>query len=154
MLNFLGIWASNVQIHIFVALPASSMLHESRTTALDLHAAARFLLDVLNIGAPVTYNLSSQVKAWDRFKTDRNLLLWPFALHTLLAVISINMTYTYSAELVTLNSIWFSSSEASFINKVGQFLFHQFFYLFDSLLKANFARARNMQVKWWVLRQL
>lgn len=54
------------------------------------------------------------------------------------------MTYTYSAELITLNSIWLSPSEASFINQVWQLLLHKFLNLFDGLLKANLALARNM----------
>ena len=120
------------------------MLHKSRTTALDLDAAARFLLDMLDIGAPVTYDLGSQVEAWNRFEVDGNLLLWPFALHTWLAVIPIKLAYTYSAELITLNSIWFSSSEASLVNEVWQFLLHKLLNLFDGLLEANLARARNV----------
>jgi hypothetical protein len=54
------------------------------------------------------------------------------------------MVYTYSAEFITLNCIWFSSSEASLVDEVWQFLLHKLLYLFDGLLKANFARARNM----------
>lgn len=63
------------------------------------------------------------------------------------------MTYTYSAELVTLNGIWLSSSEAPLINKVWQFLLHEFLNLFDGFLEASLARARNMEVKWWLLRK-
>ena len=144
MLYLLRIRPSNVQIHVFVALTSCSMLHKSRTTALDLDAAARFLLDMLDIGAPVTYDLGSQVEAWNRFEVDGNLLLWPFALHTWLAVIPIKLAYTYSAELITLNSIWFSSSEASLVNEVWQFLLHKLLNLFDGLLEANLARARNV----------
>jgi hypothetical protein len=65
----------------------------------------------------------------------------------------INFTYTYSTELIALNSIWFSPLEASLVNEVWQFLLHKLFYLFDSLLKAKFARACNMKVKWWILSQ-
>jgi hypothetical protein len=65
----------------------------------------------------------------------------------------VGIIYTYSAELITLYRIWFSSLEASLINKIWQFLFHKLFYLFDSLLEASLARACNMQVKWWVLGQ-
>lgn len=54
------------------------------------------------------------------------------------------MTYTYSAELVTLNGIWLSSSKAPLINKVWQFLLHEFLNLFDGFLEASLARARNM----------
>lgn len=57
------------------------MLHKSRTAALNLHAAARLLLDMLYIGAPVAHNLSSQIEAWYGFKVDGDFLLWPFALH-------------------------------------------------------------------------
>lgn len=81
MLYLLGIWASNVQIHVFIALSSCRMLHKSRATALNLHTAARFLLDMLDICTPVTYNLSSQIETWDRFKIDGDFLLWPFALH-------------------------------------------------------------------------
>lgn len=65
------------------------MLHKSGATALNLDAAARFLLDMLDIGAPVTHDLSSEIKAWYRFEVDGDLLLWPFALHEWLAVISV-----------------------------------------------------------------
>jgi hypothetical protein len=70
----------DVKIHILVALTTCSMLHESGTTALDLNTASGLLLDVLNISAAVTYNLSSKIETWKRFKVDWDLLFRPFTL--------------------------------------------------------------------------
>lgn len=69
-----------MQIHLFIALAASPMLHETRSTALNLDTTPSFLLDVLNISTSVANNLSAKVKTWDWFEINWNLLLRPFAL--------------------------------------------------------------------------
>jgi hypothetical protein len=69
-----------VQIHILVTLTTSAMLHESRATALDLNTASCLLLDVLNISAAMTNNLSTKIEAWKRFEVDWDLLFGPFTL--------------------------------------------------------------------------
>jgi len=45
-----------------------------------LHAAARLLLDVLDIGAAVAYDLGAEIEARDRLEADWNLLFRPFTL--------------------------------------------------------------------------
>ena len=69
-----------MEIHVLITLTASTMLHEARSTALDLDTASSLLLNMLHICSAMTYNLSPKVKAGDWFKINRNLLLWPFAL--------------------------------------------------------------------------
>ena len=61
------------------------------------------------------------------------------------------LTNTYSTKLISLNCLWFTSTETSLINQVRQFLLHEFLDLLDRLLEASFARARNMEVKWGIL---
>lgn len=56
----------NVQVHGLVALATCALLHEARVAAFDLDAAACFLLDVLNVGASLTYDLGSEIEAWER----------------------------------------------------------------------------------------
>jgi hypothetical protein len=69
-----------VEIHRLVALLAALGLHETRAAALDLDFAAGLLLDELDVVATATDNLGAQVKAADRLKTYRYLLLGPLAL--------------------------------------------------------------------------
>lgn len=52
-----------MQEHILIALAARRRLHVARAAALDLYAAARFLLDVFDVGAAVSHNLSTEVEA-------------------------------------------------------------------------------------------
>lgn len=70
----------NVKIHILVTLTTSAMLHEARTTSLDLNTTSSFLLDVLYISSAMTNNLSTKVESWNRFEVNGNPLLGPFAL--------------------------------------------------------------------------
>jgi len=152
VLNFFWVRSRNVQIHVLVTLATRAMLHESRATSLDLHAATRFLLDMLDIRTSVANNLSSKIETWNWFEVNWDLLLWPFALQYLSAIIPSNAHHTYSTKLIALNCFWFSPSEASLIDEVRQFLLHELLDLLDSLLETGFARARNVQVQRWVLR--
>ena len=68
--------------HVFIALPLRRGFDIARATALDLDAAARFLLNVLHIGAAMANNLCSEVESRDGFQGDGNLLLGPFTLHS------------------------------------------------------------------------
>jgi hypothetical protein len=69
-----------MEIHILITLTASTLLHESGTTALDLNTASGLLLDVLHIGTTMTYNLSTKVEAREWFEIDWDLLFRPFTL--------------------------------------------------------------------------
>jgi hypothetical protein len=75
-----------MQIHIFITLATSTMLHESGTTAFDLDTASGLLLDVLDISTTMTNNLSTKVETRNRLKVDWNLLFWPFTLISRLAM--------------------------------------------------------------------
>jgi hypothetical protein len=55
-----------MKVHILVTLPVSRCLDEAGSAALDLHTAARFLLDVLHVGAAMANDLSTQVEARNR----------------------------------------------------------------------------------------
>lgn len=54
-----------MEVHVFIALGSSPMLHETRSTTLDLHTTSSFLLDILDISAAVTNNLGAKIEAWD-----------------------------------------------------------------------------------------
>jgi hypothetical protein len=69
-----------MQIHRFIAFGSSVVLHEARSTALDLDTASSFLLDVFDIRTTLTYHLSTEVEANDRFEVHGNLLFGPLAL--------------------------------------------------------------------------
>jgi hypothetical protein len=108
-----------MKIHVLIALAISTRLHESRATALDLDAASSLLLDVLHVSSSMTNDLSTKVKARNRFKVNGNLLLRPF---TLFSVNHFELEFvneTYSSKLVSLDLLWLSSTEASFIHEVG-----------------------------------
>jgi uncharacterized protein with von Willebrand factor type A (vWA) domain len=70
----------NVQIHGFIAFSSSVVLHETRSTTLDLDTASSFLLNVFDVGTTLTDNLSTEVESNDRFKVHGNLLFGPLAL--------------------------------------------------------------------------
>lgn len=69
-----------MQKHGFVALLVGRMLLESRTPALDLYAASSLLLDMLDVRSAMSNDLSPEVEAWKRLKTNWNAFLGPFAL--------------------------------------------------------------------------
>ena len=56
------------------------MLHKARPATLDLDTASSFLLDMLDVSASVSYNLSTKVESRKRLQVDGNTLLRPFAL--------------------------------------------------------------------------
>lgn len=59
MLHFIGVGASHVEIHGLIAFLVGAVLDKSRIAPFDLNAAPCFLLDVLNVGTPMTYYLRS-----------------------------------------------------------------------------------------------
>lgn len=68
--------------HGVVALLAGRILDESGTTALDLDTTSCLLLDVLDIGSAMAYNLGSEIETRDWLKTNWEPLFGPFALFT------------------------------------------------------------------------
>ena len=73
-------YSRHMQEHRLVAFYARVALDKARATTFDLHSTACFLLDVLDIGATLTDNLSPKIEAGNRFEIDRDLFFWPFAL--------------------------------------------------------------------------
>ena len=69
-----------MQEHVFITLPTGSDLQIAGATPFDLYAAARLLLDVLDIAATLTHNLRSQIEARQGLHVDRDLLFGPLAL--------------------------------------------------------------------------
>jgi hypothetical protein len=118
LFNHIGIRSSNVEEHVLIALVVCGCFEISGSPALDLHTAPCFLLDVLYISTAVSNDLSTQVETMDRLQTDRNLLLGPFA----------------SSKLVTFDLFLVSAAEASFVNKLGEFLLDKLVDLGDSRL--------------------
>lgn len=69
-----------MQIHRFIAFGSSVVLHEARSTTLDLDTASSLLLDVFDIRTTLAYNLSTEVEANDRLEVHGDLLFGPLAL--------------------------------------------------------------------------
>ena len=113
-----------MEIHRFIALSVCAVLHKTRVAAFDLHTAASFLLDMLDVSTTVTYHLCPKVEARDWLKINGNALFRPFALQ----VVSLPghlWIWAYSSKLITLNLIRLSTSETSLIDKVWQLLLHK-----------------------------
>ena len=58
-------YSRNVEVHWLIAFAVGAMFHKSRISPFDLNATSGFLLDVLHVGASMTYHLCSQIEAWD-----------------------------------------------------------------------------------------
>jgi hypothetical protein len=56
-----------MQIHRLIAFFSSTVFRKTRTPAFDLYFTPGFLLDVLNIGAALPYNLSPKIKTGNWF---------------------------------------------------------------------------------------
>lgn len=69
-----------VKIHVLIALTVGRGLEVTRTSTFDLHTASGFLLDMLDVGASMTNNLSAQVEPLHRLKTDGYFGFGPFTL--------------------------------------------------------------------------
>lgn len=85
-----------MKIHVLITFAASAMFHKSRATTFDLHSASSFLLDMFDIGTPMTNNLSTEIEPWDRLEIDRDPLLWPFPLHMKLVSLTIFVNRNYA----------------------------------------------------------
>lgn len=58
-LNLLWLRARNMQVHWFIGLLTSAVLHKTTTAAFDLDTASGLLLDMLDVCTALTYDLSS-----------------------------------------------------------------------------------------------
>lgn len=58
---------------------------------------------------------------------------------------------TYPAKLISFELLWLPSAEASLVDKVGEFLLHEFFNLLNGFLKASLAGACDMEIQGWIL---
>ena len=72
-------YSRDVQIHLLITFPSRIVLHEPTSPPLDLHTAARLLLNMLDVAATSANNLRTKVEAWDRLEIDRNALFRPLA---------------------------------------------------------------------------
>jgi hypothetical protein len=107
-----------MKVHVLIALTASTVFHESGSPPFDLDTASSFLLNMFNISSSMTNNLSTKVKPRNWFKINRNLLLGPFALFLVSQNCLKVSNNTHSTKLVSLNLLWLSSAEASFIYEI------------------------------------
>ena len=140
-----------MEVHGFIGLLTGLWFHEAGATALDLDLAARLLLDILDIVATTTNDLSTQIESTNRLETDRDLLLGPFALIPVSFAEWILSPRTYSAKLVTFKVFWFATTESAFIYKIREILFHHFFNHGNGLVQAFFGRASDAKIQRWVL---
>jgi hypothetical protein len=58
---------------------------------------------------------------------------------------------TYSAVLIALYCLLLTAAKATFVNKLGELLFHQFLNLGNSFLETFLASAGNVQVQGGIL---
>jgi hypothetical protein len=107
-----------MQIHVLITLFTGSMLHETRTSSLDLNTTSGLLLNMLDVGPSMTNNLGAKIEAGNWFKINGDLLLRPFALFPKLAWSAFMTGETYSAKLVPLDSVWLTSAETSLVNQI------------------------------------
>jgi hypothetical protein len=121
----------DVKVHGLITFLARLRLHETRSAALDLDLAAGLLLNILDIVATTTYDLRTKIEATDGFKTNRELLLGPFA----------------TTKLVTFKVFGFATTETALVNQVGQFLCQHLFDHLDSLVESFLGRASNAEIQ-------
>jgi hypothetical protein len=140
-----------MQVHRLITFTAGAVFHEARTTAFNLYTASSLLLDMFHIRPTMSNDLCSKIKAWDWFEVNWNPFLRPFALNTVRPVSSITKTskecQAYTAKFIPLHLVWFSPPESPLIDKIGQFLLHEFLDLLDSLFKAFLCSASDMKVQ-------
>jgi len=127
-----------MQVHLLIALHTSIVLLEAAASALDLHPAARLLLNMLDIGALSTYNIGAEVEAGYRFEVDRDALFGPLP----------------ATEVVALDSRLLGlalATEAPFVDEVREFLRHEFLDLLDGAFEAFLGLAGDVEVERRVL---
>lgn len=146
-----------MEVHGFVHLLASITLDEARAPAFDLYATIGRVLNVFDISAAMTDNLSPQVEPRNRLEINRNLLLWPFALLQISYWKPMQawliMTATYASELVSLYLFWLASAKAALVHQIWKFLLHELIDLGNGFLQALLGRTRHVKIEWWILYQ-
>lgn len=134
-----------MQVHLFVALPASVMLHKAAAATFDLHLSSRLILDILDVAATMTDDLCTQVEAGDRLKVDRNALFRPLATTELVTLEG----WVLLLRLLLLALV--TSTEASLVDQVRQLLLHELVDFDDGFLEAVLGLTRDVEVKRGVL---
>jgi hypothetical protein len=127
-----------MEIHGLVAFGVGILFQETTTIALDLNAAPGFGLDMFDVRALLTNNIGAQIKARNRLKVDRDLLLRPLATTSRVKI--------WRWALFALRA-----SEATLVDQVGQVLLHEFFYLLNSLFETLLGLTRDVKVERWFL---
>ena len=69
-----------MKIHGLLALLIRAVLHKSRALSLNLHTTARFLLNVLDVGASMANDLCAKVEARERLHINGDAFFRPFTL--------------------------------------------------------------------------
>lgn len=144
------IGAGNMEVHVLFAFTARGGFDVSGPAALDLNTASSFRLDMLDVCATVSNNLSAQVETGDRLERDCYLLLGPFALYMVSRFFHNKFDSTYSAKLVTLDRRLLgvvAALKAALIDKLGEFLLHQLLDLGHCLVQAFLGRGRYVEVE-------
>lgn len=144
----------DVKEHVFIAFPVRCGLEIPGSAALYLHSASGLLLNMLHVRATVANDLSTQVESLDWLQSDWDLLFRPFALnkHNCQYSKGIVRGLPYPSKLVSLDLLlWLSSSEASLVDQLGEFLLDEFIDLSYGRLQARFAGAGDVQVQRGVL---
>lgn len=110
-----------MQIHGLITLVSGIVLHETRSTALDLDTASSLLLDVFDIGTTLAYDLGTEIESGNRLKIHRDLLLWPFALCIMLKISREcwAQAMTYTTHGISLDLLWLPTTETSLVYEIG-----------------------------------
>ena len=131
------VYSRDMEVHLLIALHLGIMFLEAASPALDLDSAARLLLNVLDVRSLRSDNLGTQVESRNGLEVDGNALFGPLA----------------TSQMVALN--WWllfpRTAETAFVDQIGQFLFHHFFDLLDSLFETFLGGAGYVKVKGRVL---
>lgn len=109
--------------HVLVTFSIRGCFQVARSSALDLHTASSFLLNVLDVGTTMSNNLSAQVESMNGLQGDWDLLFGPFALwHVSVCPSCIVAVVSHSSEFVSFHLLLVSAAETSLIDELGKFL--------------------------------
>lgn len=127
-----------MEIHLLIALGVGVVLDETAPTSLDLNAASRLLLDMLDVAATRTDNLSAQIESRNGLQINWNALVWPLAAATLVTLV-----------LRLLRGL--TATEAALIDEVRQLRVHELVDLLDGFLETFLGCAGDMKIERRVL---
>lgn len=122
-----------MKVHLLIALGVGVVLDEAASTSLDLNTASRFLLNVLDVAAARSDDLSAQVEPWNGLQINWNALVWPLAAATLITLV-----------LRLLGGL--AATETTLVDEVRQLGVHELVDLLDGLLETFLGCAGNMQI--------